>query len=102
MLPPTNENERKQMLSVLKSATTKIESGEIGHLRETDTDLIGRKVIMLEGPVPKKIALELLSIDWKKGTAKVNGGKYGQHEVPIDNLRRIDAVYKTIEDAKQN
>lgn len=87
----------------VEKAADRLEQGEIGHLKQGDNDLISRKVICLDGTIPKDIALELKSIDWDKGIAVVYGGsQYGNKEIRVDQLRRIDAVLKTINNLESN
>lgn len=84
-------------LRVTKKAVNDLMQGRIGHIKQTDDDLIGRRVICLNGIVSKDIVLVIRSINWKKGTAVVYGGKkYGKKIIPADQLRRIDAISNAI------
>lgn len=94
---PSTVSELGSMRKANNFAADRLSRGEIGHLKRTDDDLIGRRVLTLDGQVPKEIALEIRVVDWDKGVATVYGGsEYGELKIPIDQLRRIDAALKAM------
>lgn len=99
LIPATTVEGQKAKWSAFGKAMAQLKQGEIGHLDPSQTDFIGCRVMTLDGQVSKDIILGIKSIDWNTGIAVVDGGKFGELTIQVDQLRRIDAVFKKISDA---